>query len=360
MSNEINKIEETNPLKGNNKPLKLSEVFVRYKLKPKRNFIWGGIMEKSFGIFFGPSKSGKTVFCENLAMNLATGRSEYFGNRLKGLPIVVLFVGLEEFWENRAARNKQQYETFSEAERKLLDENYHYQSYDFKRHLTTIEHFKDLEELIRNSGAEVIFIDSLTRLNHGTMEDSKTAEVIMERLHEIQINTSTTIICVHHTPKMNDSSITMDKIKGSSVFAQESDFAYGINRTSLGVRYVKTVFLRYADDSEEKVKEFQFEPSTRLKFIGEDYEEEILNRSDRRRDDEKRELIIKTVDSYYCKTISTKDLVKLLKPILGIQERQIKGLISELVKEKKINSPKRGYYESINCTNKEGGSDEKE
>ena len=34
-----------------------------------------------------------------------------------------LFVGLEEFWENRAERNRQQYETFSEAEQKQLEEN---------------------------------------------------------------------------------------------------------------------------------------------------------------------------------------------------------------------------------------------
>src|SRR5690606_36128685 len=108
-----------------------------------------------------------------------------------------------------------------------------------------------------------------------------------------------------------------DKIKGSSVFSQESDFAIGVNQSSQKCRYVKTVYFRYADDSEEKVREFKINESIWLDYIGDDYEDSILQRSDRRRDDDKRDLIVQTVDNFHCKLISTKELVKVLLSILG-------------------------------------------
>lgn len=343
-----------------NKAVSFLKMLEEKRKRPKRKFLWRGIKVKSFGIIFGPSKSGKTIFCENLAIKLAIGSASFLGFKLPGKPTKVLFVGLEEFWENRLDRNWEQYLALNEDEKKAFEENYLYQHMDFHRHLTTSTHWANFKDLIINSQAEVVFVDSITRLNHGILEDSKTAEEIMQRLHEIAIETNITLICVHHTPKMHEAPITMDKIKGSSVFAQESDFAYGINRTSKGIRYLKTVFLRYADDTEEKVKEFVINKSLWIEIQGEDYEEVLLQKSDRRRDDDKRDLIIKTVDNYYCKLISTKVLVDSLMPILGIQERQIKTLLKELVTEKKIGSPKRGYYESVNCTNKEGGNDEEE
>ncbi len=330
------------------------------KKRPKRKFLWAGIKDKSFGIIFGPSKSGKTIFCENLAIKLAIGAASFFGFKLSGKPTKVLFVGLEEFWENRVDRNLKQYSVLTEDEKKLFEDNYLYQHIDFHRHLTTITQWANFKELIVNSQAEVVFVDSITRLNHGTMEDSRTAEEIMQRLHEVAIETDITLICVHHTPKMHEAPITMDKIKGSSVFAQESDFAYGINRTSKGIRYLKTVFLRYADDTEEKVKGFKINKSLWIELEDEDYEESFLQKSDRRRDDDKRDIIIKELNKYQCISIPTKVLVKNLKPILGLKERRIKELLSELVKERKIINPNHGYYRSIECLKMGGGNDEEE
>lgn len=343
-----------------NKAVSFLKMLEEKRKRPKRKFLWRGIKVKSFGIFFGPSKSGKTIFCENLAIKLAIGSSSFLGFKLPGKPTKVLFAGLEEYWENRVDRNLEQYSVLTDEEKKIFEENFLYQNIDFHRYLTNSEQWANFIDLIINSQAEVVFVDSITRLNHGIMEDSKTVEEITQRLHEVAIETDITLICVHHTPKMYDAPITMDKIKGSSVLAQESDFAYGINRTSKGIRYLKTVFLRYADDTEEKVKEFIINKSLWIEIQGEDYEEVLLQKSDRRRDDDKRDLIVKTVDNYHCESIPTKMLVKSLKSILGIQERQIKTLLKELVEEKKIKSPKRGYYESVNCTSQEGGSDEEE
>jgi DNA-binding transcriptional regulator PaaX len=93
-----------------------------------------------------------------------------------------------------------------------------------------------------------------------------------------------------------------------------------------------------------------------IDFVEEDYETSILQRSDRRRDDEKREFIVKTVDNYHCKKISTQQLVKVLKTTLGIQERQIKSLLTELVKDGRIKNEERGYYTSIECVTQKDGN----
>ena len=144
--------------------------------RPKTKFLWGGIKEKSFGLVFGPSKSGKTIFCENMAINLAIGSEEYFGTRLDGRPRKVLFVGLEEFWKERGNRNVNQACVLDEKERGLLGENYLYQTTEFTKTIVSKKDWSNLIETIRASKAEVVFIDSITRMNHGKLEDSRTAE----------------------------------------------------------------------------------------------------------------------------------------------------------------------------------------
>ena len=110
-----------------------------------------------------------------------------------------------------------------------------------------------MENLIEESEASTVVIDSITRLNHGRLEESKTAEEILQKLREMSYRQGITLICIHHTPKMNGRPLTMDSIKGSSVFAQESDFAIGVNKANNGQRYLKNVFFRYAPDDFETV-----------------------------------------------------------------------------------------------------------
>ena len=64
--------------------LTFSEMLTNFENSPKEKFLFSGIKEKSFGLVFGPSKSGKTIFCENLAMKLAIGASEFFGKKQIG------------------------------------------------------------------------------------------------------------------------------------------------------------------------------------------------------------------------------------------------------------------------------------
>ena len=76
----------------NIEPLTFEEMAVQYSKRPRPTFLWSGIKEKSFGLVFGPSKSGKTIFCENLAMKISTGATNFLNERLDGIPKRVLFI----------------------------------------------------------------------------------------------------------------------------------------------------------------------------------------------------------------------------------------------------------------------------
>lgn len=341
------------------KTIKFSQAREMYKTMPQKQMLWNGVVEKTFGLVFGPSKSGKTIFCENLAISIAIGRSSYFDYPLDGIPKKVLFIGLEETFQNRMSRNNLQFEALSEEEQALMGENYDVQEQEFPIFITNKENWETLYNSIESSGAEVVFIDSITRANHGKLEDGKTAEEIMSRLKTISQQLNVTLFAIHHTPKLYGSPIHMDSIKGSSVFAQESDFAIGINRTEKKHRYMKNIFFRYANDDEEFVKEFEINNNAWLENSGDVDEDEILQRSDRRRALDKRELVCEFFDSKPNVSYSSKEAVDNLKSKTGLQDRQIKTYLSELSKINKINSFDHGYYRSVKYVNvSEGGLNE--
>ena len=320
---------------------------------PPIKMLWNGVKEKSFGLIFGPAKSGKTIFCENLAISIAIGRDSYFDYALDEIPKKVLFIGLEETFQSRINRNLLQFGSLSEDEQLLMDENYMVQEIDFPKFIINNENWNSLAELISDSGADVVFIDSITRMNHGKLEDGKTAEEIMSKLRNISQELDITLFAIHHTPKLNGNPITMDSIKGSSVFAQESDFAVGISRTERKHRYMKNIFFRYANDDDEFVKEFVISNDVWLNVSEEVDEDEILQRNDRRRAEDKRDVIIKFFDSNPNVTYNYKEAVDALKSKTGLQDRMVKGYLSELSTLGKINGSLKDTYYSVNFKTQE-------
>lgn len=337
--------------------LTFEEMMVELENRPSLNYLWSGIKEKSFGLVFGPSKSGKTIFCENLAMRIAVGAKDYMGYELDGIPKKTLFIGLEEDWVNRGERNKKQFEALNQNEMDLVKINYRYQPIEYNKRIISASEWESLLKLIKDSNAEVVFIDSITRMNPGKLENSSDAEIVMQQLRNVCYDLGITLVCIHHTPKMYDSPITIDKIKGSSVFAQESDFAIGINRTSKGFRYMKNVFFRYAQDDDDTVYEFEMDNNQWLNFLKEDDEDTLLARNDRRRKDDNRDAIVEFLDENQTITYQLSELLSILKDKLSLKERMIQGYLSDLAKHNKINNIRQGYYTSINYKMKEGNEE---
>jgi KaiC/GvpD/RAD55 family RecA-like ATPase len=316
----------------------------KYNKRPKKVFLWNGIKEGSFGLFFGPAKSGKTILCENLAANIATGTDSFMGYDLSGKPQKILFVGLEEFWEDRIDRNIKQFANFNDKQKELIDQNYLYQTIDFTRKIVEDKDWTNLTETIIESEAKVVFIDSITRMNHGKLEDSKTAEEIMQRLRDICYSLRITLICIHHSPKLNGKGIFMDSMKGSSTFSAESDFAIGVNRTQKNNRYFKNIFFRYASDSDDMAKEFEITDNVVTDFLKESEEDEVLARSDRRKAIDKEQKVINYFSENSDTTFSKNELVNYLKNQLGVKDRMAENYLKNAIDNNLVVSPKRGFY----------------
>lgn len=310
--------------------------------------LWNGVKESSFGLVFGPSKSGKTIFCENLAISFALGKDGFMGLPITGGPKKVLFVGLEEFWLNRIVRNAKQFSTLSNEEKDLFKSNFLTPDSEFPKTITTNENWNLLKEKIQESEAKIVFIDSVTRMNHGKIEDSKTAEDICLKLRSISQELNVSLIVIHHTPKLGDEDISMDKIKGSSVFSQESDFAIGINRTIGNKRYMKNIFFRYADDSDDSHHEFEIDENLILNY--KKMSSFINFKNDRRISDNKEQIAIYFQENP-TQTYSTKECIDYFTSNLDIKERQVKSYLSELVNSEVIVSPNRGFYQAKGVNN---------
>jgi len=338
--------------------LTYDEIVQLYEKEPKPVFLWNGIVESSIGMFFGPPKSGKSTLCECFAMHLATGKKEFMGFNLDGKPRKVIFLGLEEYWIMRVGRNKAQFNTLGDKEKLLYKTNYMYQPINYLRLISKDSDWATLKKTIKSSGAQVVFIDSITRLNHGSLEKSNDAEKIMLRLRNLAHELKVTLICIHHTPKIGNKSLEMDTMKGSVVFAQEADFLIGIRNTKCKSRYLKSVESRYADCDSSIVHQFKFTQNSTVDFLGINTEYEMLDEADGRRADNHRDAIIKKIKQLECNAISTGDLVTALKMELALEERQIKEHLKGLVNDGKINRPKRGFYTSVDCNNITYGDEE--
>jgi archaellum biogenesis ATPase FlaH len=304
--------------------------------------LWNGVKENSFGLVFGPPKSGKTIFCENLAISFALGRKDFMGYPINTEPQKVMFIGLEEFWRNRFERNAKQFSTLSDDEKELFKNNFIVPDTEFPKTITTNENWELLRKTIQQSGANTVFIDSITRMNHGKIEDSKTAEEICLKLRNLSQDLNISLFVIHHTPKLGDEEISMDKIKGSTVFSQESDFAIGINRTSGNKRYMKNIFFRYADDSDDSHHEFELDENLIVNYK---QVSSFINFKNDRRVSDNRELMANYFKENPSQTLSTKECVDYFTSSLNIRERQVKSYLSELVELEAIVSPNRGLYQ---------------
>lgn len=269
----------------------LDEMFRIVQKEPPSKMIYSGIKQNSIGFVFGASKSGKSIYCENLGMSIAAGVDEYLGQPIGLKDAKVLYISLEEFYKGRTERNLKQANKLRQEYGKEWVENYHVIYNNFPRYFAGDKDWLLLKELINNYAPDVVFIDSLSRLHEGNIEESAVAKEVMKHLRELANDTDTTIVVIHHTPKMYNQPLTINSLAGSRVLAQDADFLIGINKTYDNQRYIKEVAFRYCQENDETVKLFSIDDDCWLSYTGDEEEMQLLASYDGRRTDVTRKAI---------------------------------------------------------------------
>lgn len=322
--------------------LSLFEQIELHEELPPQEYIWRSITPGSLGFIYGPSKSGKTTFCENLGMSIAYGSKDYFGGKIENEePCRVLFISMEEYWRQRTERNKKQISKFDVPEE--LHDNYVVVNEDFPRIFIGSDELKSrLHEIIDEVEPKVVFIDSMTRMATKDIEDSTVSGEIGVALRELANENEVAIVVIHHTHKMNGKAITIDCLAGSRVLAQEADYMIGINRTESGIRYYKEVTTRYAQEKEDVIV-FDIDENQWLRPINEIPEDTALkiNKKDGRQNPDKFEPILSVLKEAYTTntTLTKQELVDKLDGKLGSSSTY--DYLNELEDDGKITN-KRG------------------
>lgn len=239
----------------------IDEMILLKDQTPPTPKIWSGIKAGSFGYVFGPSKSGKTTICENLGLSIAAGFTSFLGLPVDTKQQKVLFISLEEYWVYRTERNKKQIALIKDGAPAGFEKYYLTVKEEFPRLIFFDKDWEEMRDTIIKSESKIVFIDSLTRMNFESIEESKNAVAISIKLRELSAKLNITLIVIHHTHKQYGNPITIDSLAGSRVLAQEADFLIGINRGTAGSRYYKEVAFRYERENDETVIPFTMDDS---------------------------------------------------------------------------------------------------
>ena len=333
------------------KPLTVSlkEMLITMESQPEQKMIYPGITENSIGFVFGPSKSGKTTFCENLGMSIAAGLDSYLGKAIKADNRKVLFISLEEFCSGRTSRNnKQVKKIITKVGNDEWLNNFIVANCDIPRYILSDGDWKKIKTEIEFHKPGIVFLDSLTRLQgDGNIEDSVIANAVMKKLREMANELKTTIVIIHHTPKIGSAPLTIYSLAGSRVLAQEAEFMIGINKTVDKKVYIKDVSFRYAPDDSETVQLVKMDSDQWLTFLNNEDEAKLLSAFDGRRDDSNKEVVYHFIEERGGVNHELVDAKVITDGLVGtgkISKPTLFDQLKSLKKEGRIEKVGRGKY----------------
>ena len=254
---------------GKIKVKKLIDLINEVDKEPEPKLLWKGIPEGSHGLIVGHAKAGKTTFAENLAMAISIGSKQYFGYELDGDPKKVLFINIEEPYRLRARRNKKQISEMNEKELELFSKNFDTTNKDFLEFINDEEDWKNLSTYIESSDAEIVFIDSLTNMFKGKIEDSSAGRNFIELFSKYLKKLNKTYIIIHHTTKTNDKPLEPNNVAGSRVILQYFEFIYGMSEvpSEMGGNYFCDVQNKYFEKDSQMARMYKFNENGWIDFV---------------------------------------------------------------------------------------------
>jgi hypothetical protein len=243
----------------------------------------------------------------------------------------------------RANRLREQSKAF---DRVTLGSNFLINKDELPSVIASNEDWNDLEQLIRKSKVEIVAIDSLSRFQFGKagIEDSNCAKQILNRLIALKNKLGITLILIHHAPKGSaEKELSIDKLAGSYVLAQEFEFIYGINKTVNNQRYFKVMATRYIDEGEGKVIPIDVNKNRNIIFEDSVPESDYI---DGRIDNTNLDLILDFIVEH--NKVSTGELEKQFVISKMMSKKTLHSRLEKLVRTGKIEKPTRGFYKLIN------------
>lgn len=347
----------------NFKITKAKDLILQIQNEPDPEIVWNGIIEGSKGLIVGVSKTGKTTLAENLAISLAVGRTEFLNFPLKGIPEKVLFINLEESFRLRSRRNLKQISILSEEEKQLFDQNYFSTPENCPEFLVTEENWMYLNKYIEAVDAKYIFIDSLSHMFEGQIENSEPAMKFVKKFRKHITSLNKTIIIVHHNTKGNEKPIDQDSIAGSRIIAQEFEYAIGLGNipTNKGGSYMCMLYNKHIEKDDTTAYTYKINAENWLQNISTENKYDLYTnvKKDYRIDPTNKNLIFKYIQNQHsqgsqstCTSALMKEFVQSDTKIMS--KDTLHTSLEKLIDDGSIEFVKRGTYKIKNSKEDEG------
>ncbi len=272
------------------------ELYKRNRGKEAPKMFWSGIIKGSVGFIVGPAKSGKTILAENLAFAIVSGKNKFLGVPIELPKSKVLYISMEEDVNMRfTQRGNNQIRGYSREEKKLIKKNLYYSDEDFLRSIKDNKHWELLNNEIKKYQSNIIFVDSTNRFNVD-IQDRLEANEMMQRFRALAEKYNCAIVLIHHTIKsQQDKAMTLEHMSGSSALSRDADFFIGVNRLSIGIRYIKFIDSRYYPTL-DKCKVIEIQNNSLIDLVEESYEYELLKLTDGRVNNDNTEMVFEFIN----------------------------------------------------------------
>jgi len=346
---------------GKIKVVKLIDLINEVKKEPEPKFIWRGIPENSYGLITGVAKTGKTTFAENLAISISIGKEEFFGYKMDGIPRKVLFINLEEPYRIRCRRNLKQISILNDDEMNHFINNFETTPKEFLDFVNDENDWIRLHNYIKSSDAEVVFIDSLTHMFNGKIEDSSAGRKFTQLYTKYLLDIGKTVIIIHHNIKGNEKPMVQDDCAGSRVILQWFQFLFGMANipTRDGGNYFCMLNNKYVEKDDSSAYLYKVQSNGWIELLSKCnkydlYNYESKSKQDGRYDETNEDLIYDYMLNQYNQgnqMISTstlrQDLVDCNSPFMS--HDTLHKAKNKLVHKERLEKVSRGMYR-INLT----------